>query len=482
MASGPGGHAVLIAAALFLFTAFPAVGSKPAPPDPGSPVYEAIKRGDRAEALRLIKVGAGVDAVSGQGYTPLALAIRNGDIEMVMALLDRGADPHRALRLGGNALRLAAQSGSYALVTLFHKMGVDPDPDSPGYQSALSAAICSGQRGDRDRIVELLLPLTNLARERPELHGSLGCAARTGPVDLVKKLLSLGARIPTGPFSGPILTVSRDLEVIKVLVEHGADIRAANVSGSTVLHHFAGLDVEIVRYLLAKGADIQARDNAGRTPLFRAATFTDKSMIELMLAHGADPEVRDSAGAGVLFVTPPYLVESIQVLLKRGADPRIRTETGATALHAYASAYYGTRKRGWEGVRLLVEAGADINAVDSKGSTPLRFAARTVDPDAIDAFLKAGANPRLADNEGVTPLHQVAMFRIERHPPGPAGWPVPPGENVPYILAQIARKKEALELLIRAGADKSARDNRNRRALDLIGASEHEEPLRRVLQ
>ena len=98
-------------------------------------------------------------------------------------------------------------------------------------------------------------------------------------------------------------------------------------------------------------------------------------------------------------------VEVVQHLLSAGADVSHRNVHGFTALHcAVGSPPYGTgAERQAECVRLLLKAGADPNAIDQSGGTPLGDAAWFGCGPAVEVLLKAGANPAHRDDKGRTP-------------------------------------------------------------------------------
>jgi ankyrin repeat protein len=88
----------------------------------------------------------------------------------------------------------------------------------------------------------------------------------------------------------------------------------------------------------------------------------------------------------------------VQTLLEKGANPNAEDDAGLTPLHYAADLGYV------EIVKLLLERGADPKAKDNKGSTPLHWAAFFGHVDVVRVLLERGADPRIADNEGHIPL------------------------------------------------------------------------------
>jgi len=132
------------------------------------------------------------------------------------------------------------------------------------------------------------------------------------------------------------------LEVVKLLVENGADINAVYNHGNTALHKAAynNRNLEIVKFLVENGADIN-----------RANKYGDTALHIALYSHIAIHNNRN--------------LEIIKFLVENGADINIAGNQGDTALHLAAS------YRCLEIVKFLVENGADINTANNKGQTAL---------------------------------------------------------------------------------------------------------------
>ena len=127
--------------------------------------------------------------------------------------------------------------------------------------------------------------------------------------------------------------------------------------------------------LIARGADVNTRSSIGGTPLYVAAELHNVRVVSALLAAGADPELAIHARHGGMTPLlwsasqrhPDTAVESL--LLERGASTEVRTcPTARTAL------VVAIQHRRADLARLLVEAGANIDAVDADGFTPLDYA------------------------------------------------------------------------------------------------------------
>ena len=302
----------------------------------------------------------------------------------------------------------------------------------------------------------------------------------------------------------PLLTAAAigSPEAVAALLEAGADVHAVTDLGATALIWAAG-DARKSRLLVEAGANVTARSAAGRTPLLVAAARDGASaVVELLLERGADPHAADDMG-----VTPLVSAalagdtESVRLLLARGADANRADKAGMTALqYAAANSDLGM-------VKLLLAHGARVDDANTfggavkhgdialKGLTPLMLAAPSGDAAVIAALLDAGADVNARDSRGMTPLmlavagetqdRRVVKLLLARG--ADAGAVSQAGETALDWAAKFG-DPDVLALLQRAGAERRAkpmsapppverpRDARlaAERALELVQASSAE--------
>jgi ankyrin repeat protein/O-glycosyl hydrolase len=282
------------------------------------------------------------------------------------------------------------------------------------------------------------LSADNAERADERLHA----AARANEVDTVAALLAEGLD-PNALNIGGFAALHRaawpgHTDVVPTLIEGGADPNQRGGSGGTPLLIAAanGRD-DFIRTLVPLGADVNLADNTGFAPLHQAALGGHLETVRLLLELGADPKQRDLHGWSPLHWAAASsrnsAIEIMRVLLVEGADPSATDAEGKTPLHIAAANFVNprapdSRLRGRrdsyglylnaERLRILVEAGAPLNATDEQGRTALHWAAwigetmQDEDPagrpyfeyrvEGVRYLLSAGADSTLADHLGKT--------------------------------------------------------------------------------
>jgi ankyrin repeat protein len=198
-------------------------------------------------------------------------------------------------------------------------------------------------------------------------------------------------------------------EIVKVLIESGAEANARTNEGWTPLMFAAGLNdrAEILEILIAAGAEVNARDKGGWTPLMHAAQLNDSvEVVEALIAAGAEVNTENEDGSTPLMIAAYFSGNPniVGVLCSAGADTGARNKDYWTPLMLAAS-----NTKNPEVIKALIACGADVNE-HAVFVTPLMIAAaHNDDPEIVKVLIASGADVN-ASRFGQTALMCAASF------------------------------------------------------------------------
>lgn len=326
-------------------------------------LHHAAAFADTSVIALLLAAGAEADARNHGGTTPLHVAAHAGNLAVVAGLLARGADVNVAANSGTTPLHLAARAGNVVTVNALLEAGADPNVlDDHG--TALHAFTSSGHRLlIVDALLEAGMDLNLVGGIL--LRESFGVMAGDSPSQLALRFL-----------------------------EGGADPNARDGTGWNALHHAFLRGPDVYRVLLAAGADPTAVDNWGASPLHLVAGGGEQGVIPMLVEAGADINLLSGRGAAPLHKAIQHYQENaarVAELLEAGADPSLPTEDGDTPLHLVVGASAWPDSSIGSVVEMLVAAGADVNARNGRGETPVESAWLAGRTAVVDRFVALGA-------------------------------------------------------------------------------------------
>jgi ankyrin repeat protein len=252
---------------------------------------------------------------------------------------------------------------------------------------------------------------------------------------------------------------NQDTTAVRKLLAEKTPVDAANRYGVTplTLAVEAG-NVEIVNALIAAGADVNHALPEGETVLMTAAYTGNVPVIEALLKKDARVEARESfhGETALIWATSNDHAGAVKVLLAAGADANARStpakyarpNAGLTRLGkgSWTPLMYAARDGAMNAAKVLLDSGADIDAVDPDGTTALVLAIINYHFDFASMLIDHKANPNLADTTGMAALFAaVDMSSL----PWMFGRPErPAASKVPAI--------DLIEQLLKNGADPNA--------------------------
>jgi ankyrin repeat protein len=403
-------------------------------------LHWAVYNDDVATARMLVRAGAKVNAANRYSVPPLSLAATNGNADLVKLLLEAGADAKATLPGGETVLMTAARVGNVDAVKSLLARSADPNAREESGQTALMWAAVEGHPA----VVRALIDRGADVRAKVASGFTpLFFAAREGHIDVVGALLEAGANVNEtmepanrsqdrrGIRNGtsPLLMaiVNGHFELAIALVEAGADPNDER-TGFTPLHTITwvrrpdnsdgGLpppvgsgrvtSLQFVRALVERGAKVNARldEEAPRPPSVQTRVRSGEMTPFLMATDRAD-------------------VPLMRLLLELGADPTLPNVDNATPLMVAAG--LGTaapdeeagasEPDALEAVKILLDLGADVNAVDYYGNTAMHGAAYSNLPAVVQLLADRGAKPEVwnrPNSDEVTPLYIAEGYRYPR--------------------------------------------------------------------
>jgi len=386
-------------------------------------LHWASYRDDVESADLLIRAGAKVNAANDLGATPLWTASMTGSAAMVRRLLQANADPNLALLLGETPLMAASRSGNPDVVAQLLDKGATINARGPRGQTALMWAVSE----QHPEVVKVLLGHGADLRAKSDVWSDMMAVPPHGKPEYNRL-------IPHGGDTA-LMFAARvgDLASAKLLLAAGANVNDADAWGvsAMVLAAHSGF-TEMVEFLLDHGADANAI-GPGFTALHEAIMRRDERMVTALLAHGANPntplqtwtpERRSSADfnftPSLVGGTPFWLASHfhepaiMRLLVKQGADPLFvlrneyyvndfndRRTQASTALMAALGIGGG---RAWvlpdraqlealvlESVKLAIELGVDVNALNTDGRTALDIARASKIESVVNVLVAHGA-------------------------------------------------------------------------------------------
>ena len=417
---------------------------------------------DLATADRLLRAGAHVNAADDHGVTPLARACENGSIAMVETLLAAHADANATQVSGLTPLMTAARTGNVAVVEALLAHGAHVNATTTETRStALMWAVAERHPA----IVRVLIEHdANPQVSTTDGFTPLLYAAHNGDVAMAEILLAAGVAIDATGVDGthplPYAIITRQDAFARFLLEQGADPNGS-MGGIRALHAAAGSVAPWLGEWNRRHGDGRRRSEFGTRPLDPPRRLT---LITMLLARGADPNARitttasmdmgdkgyptkgafetSNCGTGDLRgATPLWVaanassggatfsgfrsrtdgpadqieasVEILRALLAAGADQRLTTDDGTTPLMVAAGlgreSFSPRTPRGRRSVTAeaavttLLDAGADVNAVNEADFTALHGATFRGLNEAIVSLVEHGADIDARDFRGRTP-------------------------------------------------------------------------------
>jgi uncharacterized protein len=397
-----------------------------------TPLLQAARYGDAATLAVLLKGGADIARAEREGETVLMAAARAGGVPAVKLLLEHGADVNATESLADQtALMWAAAEGHLDVVDALLAAGADPNrkarvseltkrssrTDFPS--GGFTAVMWAVRDGDEAVVRRLVSGGADLNLTNGDGATAMMLAIINDRFDLAATLIDLGAGIDDGSLYYAILM--RDATT-DWRAKDGSRLRSDHPNKLTAL--------DLTKRLLDAGADPN-RPFVGQmhsssmccdtfengTPFFRSAVAADVETMKLLIAHGADIEWTPKAAEGGPRMAPgggDVGKTALMVALDGGKGVGMAGGPGDIREGAEPPFREVSNRNPIDAVQLLLESGANPNALSPKGEAALHVASRDGKLDMIRTLVAGGADLDLKNKDG-----QTALQVVEKMPPRP---------------------------------------------------------------
>ena len=320
-------------------------------------------------------------------------------IEYLTIMLDAGASPDANGRLNHPLSIVLTKLSAFPDVCveateLFIRHGMDLTDLRPMYTAI------------QDKLPGVVVTLLEEGMS-PYLHSYQPFNA-IGVLNFAVSILSAYRRSPNRLADEGKLSIAED--IVKVLLEHGADPNYIDYEHKVCPTVFLPSDTATVELLLSYGAKVDVLDCDGNSLLCSFVKQNNIPVAELLLKNGADPNIRDELGRTPIFYVNDEAM--LKLLLEHGAQADV-----APALPDDDPLLLNIPE---ELIPAVVEAGADINLRDEDGRSVLYLCLKKIVADEtftrINILLEQGADPNLPDNTGDTPLQLFIRYYSYRYP------------------------------------------------------------------
>ena len=410
-------------------------------------LHQAASKGDKESILQYIENGSDLNLKDHKGWTPLLLSLENKHLEIAQILIKHGADIKSKNKEGTTSLHIASELGSIELTkAMIEKNAEINAKDKKGFTPL--HYVSNSEFANQEMVQLLLESGANLKEVSNFGQTPLHLAVVCGLVDMTKVLLKKGSDVNAKslkkltPLQMAIKHAPEETDeqkaklrdIVSLMIEHGAKVdekaltlgvkesnpevckilfsnfenakKTINKENSSLLHlALQSKYYDTLQILIDYGGDVNAKDNKGFTLLHKALMKDEEDevedvTVEILVKNGANLNIKTKSGKTAFDLAFDSGNElAMDLLMKHGAIVNKKKKINMSLHQAVFAGYEGITKH-------LLSKGADIDAIDKNGCTPLFIAAREDLKEIVNILIRNGASiDAKANSQDWTPLH-----------------------------------------------------------------------------
>ncbi len=376
-----------------------------------TPLHLAVEAEKQEVVELLIQKGADINSVNRVGKNPLFVAVEVDNLTIAKYLVEQGASTDVIDREQRTLIHAGACSENSEMIRWLEGLGLDLFAKDAKGNSALHYASQSGSIDTVKWLVEKKLPMDELNKDG---FTPLHLACQRGHVLIVKELIDFGADYKkpaqTGQCAIHLCAAKGHWGPAQILILKGVDPNLPDTSGNTPIHHACMNGQErFLQLILTKRAEICVRNNMGKTPLDEAKERLEKT---IPVAGATMSQIRMFEGLqGVVRLFYAVICEEYLQRIEQndieGLKKIIEHYPEFAGIYYFGKApiHRVVRIHSQEMVSILTDNKVNINVKELgvDGFSPLHLAVQERQINIVDLLLKAGADVSLKDNKGRTP-------------------------------------------------------------------------------
>ena len=377
-------------------------------------LQKASMKGDNELVAYLLDHGANPNHVDDNNCTSTFLAAKSGFAETVQLLIDRGADPQYPANEGWTPLHICHVHPETTHTLLKH--GVDVNKVTNEGLTALYIAAC---HGSFEAVKMILSYEPGLEVTTSTGHSALSAAAQYGETEVIRLLLEAGANINHQTISKGFAlqyAVFKNMEnMLRILMEYNPEVNLIGGSGQTALHCLnSESSVTIIKILVNGGADLNIRDAYQDTPICHAVWRSKLEVLEYLAKKAKLDIVGGRCGGPLHIACRRSRLCRVKVLVDAGADVNLLDPVEGTPIQSACCSRADSSKEEQDSVifYLINEANVDLHIIGGLTGCAINAACGWSDFEVVRLMLEKGTRIDIRDPMGRMAIHFAAAKSI----------------------------------------------------------------------